>query len=743
MASKTAPVSKAFRRERHPFSCGPNGAVKFKKSVQNLSFVIAQLVAADGAVQLSETFGGPHGSEFSDQDSIVGGETVSSITIRAGARIDGVSLDISGPTPQTFVHGYGGTSNTNSVMQLGGGEYITSMEAHWDKNRHTDQHTRVFYLKFATNLGNSVSTGTLTDHTGSVTAPPGYQLAGFHGRGDNGRIDLLGAIWSAIPATSTPAPATPVPDTAAPETLHPAIQTQLEFESHSASSSTDGSVAAAPDVIIVSESPTPSPAGPATQLSEVFGGPHGSEFSDQALVTSGQTVSSIAIRAGARIDGITLENRHTNQRTRIYYLKFVTSTGRSVSGGSATDYSATVTTPEGYQLGGFFGRGGQEIYRLGVVWNSIAVAQPSPSSKDGEDMQLSGLYGGPRGTAFSDIQREHAHARSWGILRVNGGSLGKNRHTGDRTRVFYLNFITNAKNSVSGGSKTVDSTVVTAPSGFQLAGFYGRATGGGSGNIDQIGAIWTRMSVKDLSLTDEMENFSSGVSYVTTIRNWVGPTIGIAGDAACYRKSVGFGGNKVCPLGYSNDDDDCMTQCPLAYPVECFAECLPQNDDCALAVLHKIGSVVAVALNVATGGVFGSMYSAFKSAKRAITCAASIVKVVRGLIYYLRYRQTSTPQGDTAELLTVAYQADVVLFDLPVAVCVCMGFPIPKKAQYADTVLVIVEGIVKQAITNGDEIVSTGENVLKLLTEFELRLRAQAPHRSRRARSERRSQFDT
>ncbi|KAF4316070.1 hypothetical protein JM18_008796 [Phytophthora kernoviae] len=88
----------------------------------------------------------------------------------------------------------------------------------------------------------------------------------------------------------------------------------------------------------------------------------------------------------------------------------------------------------------------------------------------------------------------------------------------------------------------------------------------------------------------------------------------------------------------------------------------------------------------------------------------------------MRYQQTAAPQGDIEELLAVAYQADVVLIDIPVAVCVCLGMPVPKGAEFADTVLTIVEGIVKQAITNGDEILSTGKNVLNLLTGNEYML---------------------
>ncbi|KAK1940955.1 hypothetical protein P3T76_007661 [Phytophthora citrophthora] len=679
-----------------------------------------------------------------------------------------------------------------NTLQLGPGEYITSMEVHSSKNKQTKDHTRVFYLKFVTNAGNSVSGGSQAGSIGSATAPTGYHLAGFYGR-DGGQIDLLGAIWAPLPTEVGPGTVAPanIPE---PET--PASSVLAVFD-HSASM---GSGSAASDdtivfpvstrIILPATTTAPTPSGPATQLSEAYGGPHGSLFSDVALAMAGQTISSIAIRAGARIDGITLtvaaptalsfvhgydgvsntnnalslgvgeyitsmevhsaKNRHTNDHTRVFYLKFTTNAGRSVFAGTQTDSSAVATAPEGYQLGGFFGRGDREIVLLGAVWTRIAADLPSTdegTARSG-DIQLSPIYGGPHGTAFSDIASIKlsrpvstiticAGARVDGILLQSGDQTfshgyscaqgntlvlgegeyitsleahwGKNRRTNDHTRVFYLKFITSAGNSVSGGTTTSDTAVATAPKGFQLSGFFGRA----GGVIDQLGAIWTRRSATDLSLTDEME--SSGM-YATTIRNWVGPTIGQSSDTACYRKSVAFGSKNVCPLGYSNDGDDCLAMCPLSYPVECSLECIPQNDDCALATLTKIGSVVAVALNLASGGVFGGILAAYKTAKLAVTCAANIVSVVRGLIYYLRYRQTTAPQGKAAELLTVAYQTDVVLYDLPVAVCVCLGLPVPQNAKFAATVLVIVEGIVKQAITNGDEIISTGENVLNLLT---------------------------
>ncbi|KAG6969837.1 hypothetical protein JG687_00002959, partial [Phytophthora cactorum] len=56
------------------------------------------------AVQLSETFGGPHGNEFSDQPAAVSGQTITSLTVRGAARIDGLTLEVSAPTAQTFTH---------------------------------------------------------------------------------------------------------------------------------------------------------------------------------------------------------------------------------------------------------------------------------------------------------------------------------------------------------------------------------------------------------------------------------------------------------------------------------------------------------------------------------------------------------------------------------------------------------------------------------------------------------------
>ncbi|EGZ21318.1 hypothetical protein PHYSODRAFT_490869 [Phytophthora sojae] len=147
-------------------------------------------------IYLSSAVGGPHGTRFSDVGLAAADQTVSSISIRAGDRVDAVKLEVSEPTESTLSHG--GTGGSLSRLRLASGEYITSMEAHWGKKH---DRTRIFYLKFGTSEGRSVVGGTPTGSKATMTAPEGFQLSGFHGRaGDN--IDALGAIFTRVGGTT-------------------------------------------------------------------------------------------------------------------------------------------------------------------------------------------------------------------------------------------------------------------------------------------------------------------------------------------------------------------------------------------------------------------------------------------------------------------------------------------------------------------------------------------------------------
>ncbi|GAA0472587.1 hypothetical protein Aca07nite_75160 [Actinoplanes capillaceus] len=138
--------------------------------------------------QLSDQFGGPHGDHYNDIVSVPAAARATVIGLRAGSRVDQVNLTLATGT----VLAHGGTGGTARSLTLGSGEYVTS--AYLCRAQHSG-HTRIFYARFTTNLGNSVAGGTTTSDCATRTAPAGWQIAGFHGRSGSA-VDKLGVIYT-------------------------------------------------------------------------------------------------------------------------------------------------------------------------------------------------------------------------------------------------------------------------------------------------------------------------------------------------------------------------------------------------------------------------------------------------------------------------------------------------------------------------------------------------------------------
>ncbi|MBB2944257.1 endonuclease/exonuclease/phosphatase family metal-dependent hydrolase [Actinoplanes lutulentus] len=137
------------------------------------------------AYQVSEQFGGPHGDHYNDIGSA---GRLSSIGLRAGTRVDQVSATLAGGS----VLAHGGTGGTAKTLSLGSGEYVTS--AYLCRGVYSGR-TRIFYVRFTTNLGNSIAGGTTTSDCVTRTAPAGAQIAGFHGRSGTA-VDKVGFIYT-------------------------------------------------------------------------------------------------------------------------------------------------------------------------------------------------------------------------------------------------------------------------------------------------------------------------------------------------------------------------------------------------------------------------------------------------------------------------------------------------------------------------------------------------------------------
>ncbi|MET8150851.1 jacalin-like lectin [Actinoplanes sp. NPDC049668] len=139
-------------------------------------------------LSLSDATGGPHGTPFTDVAAVPLGGRVAQVGIRAGSRVDQVSLTPDGAA--AFVHGGGG--GTAQSLTLAAGEYLTTATVHTGVR---SGQTRVFGIRFATSAGRVLSGGTFTSTSVTYQAPAGWQISGFHGR-SGAEVDKVGFVYT-------------------------------------------------------------------------------------------------------------------------------------------------------------------------------------------------------------------------------------------------------------------------------------------------------------------------------------------------------------------------------------------------------------------------------------------------------------------------------------------------------------------------------------------------------------------
>ncbi|MFE9439984.1 jacalin-like lectin [Streptomyces sp. NPDC006602] len=144
----------------------------------------------NSSLKASDFFGGPHGTAFNDADDLPATPSPRTLTLRGGARLDAVSLTHDGGT--TLIHG--GTGGTTTSLTLTPGEHLTSLKLTQGQK---DGRTRLFSASFTTDKGRTLSSGTATTDTKTITAPSGRQIVGFTGRAGD-EIDKLGVLYAPI-----------------------------------------------------------------------------------------------------------------------------------------------------------------------------------------------------------------------------------------------------------------------------------------------------------------------------------------------------------------------------------------------------------------------------------------------------------------------------------------------------------------------------------------------------------------
>ncbi|TYZ64526.1 hypothetical protein PybrP1_010394 [[Pythium] brassicae (nom. inval.)] len=139
---------------------------------------------------------------------------------------------------------------------------------------------------------------------------------------------------------------------------------------------------------------------------------------------------------------------------------------RAVGGPHGAYFSGVASAAAGQTVSSITIRGDSRVDGI-----SLSVSAPTAATVS---------YGGKGGTAATLALAKGEYIKS---LEAHWGKKD------GRTRISYLRAATSTGRSVTGGTKTSESTVVTAPAGFQISGFHGRA----GNEIDAIGAIYTKI----------------------------------------------------------------------------------------------------------------------------------------------------------------------------------------------------------------------------------------------------------
>ena len=158
------------------------------------------------SIRLGDPVGGPHGNPYNDIPALLSGTSstgipkLSSITIRGGNRVDGVTYIVQYSSGSTTTTTHGGSGGTAYTLVLGANERV--VETYTCSGKYSDT-TRVFYLRLTTDLGRALTVGKTTSECVAVGVPsdtgsPGaWGLVALWGR-DGNEIDRVAPIWGAI-----------------------------------------------------------------------------------------------------------------------------------------------------------------------------------------------------------------------------------------------------------------------------------------------------------------------------------------------------------------------------------------------------------------------------------------------------------------------------------------------------------------------------------------------------------------
>ncbi|KAL4155799.1 hypothetical protein PRNP1_007901 [Phytophthora ramorum] len=99
--------------------------------------------------------------------------------------------------------------------------------------------------------------------------------------------------------------------------------------------------------------------------------------------------------------------------------------------------------------------------------------------------------------------------------------------------------------------------------------------------------------------------------------------------------------------------------------------------------------------------------TASAAVQQGVKCGQKLFTVVDDIVGYAERLQTSFPNGTEEQIISLLNNSDIVVKDLPTAVCVCLGLDVPTDyLNLASEVVSIVDKVLIQVVEKGSSLLS-------------------------------------
>ncbi|KAG2908442.1 hypothetical protein PC114_g10477 [Phytophthora cactorum] len=104
--------------------------------------------------------------------------------------------------------------------------------------------------------------------------------------------------------------------------------------------------------------------------------------------------------------------------------------------------------------------------------------------------------------------------------------------------------------------------------------------------------------------------------------------------------------------------------------------------------------------------------TASAAVQQGVKCGQKLVTVVENIVGYAKELQSNFPNGTEEQIISLLNNSDIVVKDLPTAVCICLGLDVPTDyLNLASDVVSVVDKVLSQVVEKGSLLLSVIRSV--------------------------------